>query len=153
MESCGVLLRENPPDKDKPKRVATNPLHGPAIVNGAKASVSQVEVQFFSNFSDTGRERRLISFDAPAGNLPWLLVHGLHEQYTSELIAEEAPGTDMLRRKGSIELSGTGWMIGETLLAHGPILAGAERPLPGGVPAGSTNGSPAARGMIAQGFT
>ena len=39
----------------------------------------QVETQFFSHFSDTRGKGRFISFDATAGNLPGVLVHGLYQ--------------------------------------------------------------------------
>ena len=82
--------------------------------------MAQVETQFFSNLSDARGKWRLISFDDAAGNLPWVLVHRLYEEDTSQLIAEEAPGSNVLCRKRLIELRSGVRAIGERLLAHGP---------------------------------
>jgi len=54
VKSGGIVRRENTAKADKAERVATNPLHGSAIVDGSKSSVPQVETQLFSNLSDTG---------------------------------------------------------------------------------------------------
>ena len=79
----------------------------------------RLESQLFSHFSDACGKGRFISFDATAGNLPGVLVHGLYEKDTSETVAEQAPGTDMLCWEGLVELRGGRWVIGEWFLAHG----------------------------------
>jgi hypothetical protein len=113
LEFRGVVLGENPSEEDEAKRVATNPLDGPPIINGAKGRMLQVVSQFFSYFADAGVERRLTSLDPTAGNLPRVLVDGLDQEDAAQAIAEQASGTDLLGGQGVVVVRNTRRPIGQ----------------------------------------